>query len=85
MRCKLDTVDGTFMQSYECFDEDPFSLAGFAVDEDRAVEGGGGEECAVFGVRPGELVDWTGVAGEGCVGGVGVSGDIVDFYSAIRR
>lgn len=73
------------MQPHECFDEDPFPLAGFAVDEDRAVEGCGGEECAVFGVRPGQLVDWTGVAGESGVGGVGVSGDIVNFYSAVFR
>mmetsp|Transcript_15964 Transcript_15964/g.24845 ORF Transcript_15964/g.24845 Transcript_15964/m.24845 type:complete len:86 (-) Transcript_15964:368-625(-) len=85
MRCKLDTVDGTFMQPYECFDEDPFPLTGFAVDEDGAVEGCGGEECAVFGVGPGELVDWTRVTGEGGVGSVGVSGDIVNFYSAVRR
>ncbi len=34
-------------------------------------------------MRPGELVDGSGVAGEGGVGMVVISGDVVDFDGAI--
>jgi len=53
------------------------------MDEDRGIEGSGGEDRTVLRVGPGELVDWAGVAGEGGVGGVGVAGDVVDFNGAI--
>lgn len=56
---------------------------GLAMEEDGAVEGGGGEYGAVFGVGPGELVDGAGVAGEGGGGGVVVVVDVVDFDGAV--
>jgi hypothetical protein len=34
-------------------------------------------------MRPGKLVDGTGMASEGSVGGVGVAGYVVDFDGAI--
>jgi len=53
------------------------------MDEHRRVEGGRGEDGSVLGMGPGELVDGSGVAGEGGVDVVGVVGDIVDFDGAI--
>ena len=53
------------------------------MDEDRAIEAGGGEAGGVFGMRPGELVDGSRVACEGGGGGVGVGGDVVDFDGAV--
>ncbi len=57
--------------------------AGLTMEEDGAVEGGGGKDGAVFRVGPGELVDGAGVAGEGGGGGVGVVVDVVDFDGAV--
>lgn len=53
------------------------------MDKYRGIEGGGGKYGSELGVRPGELVDGTRMTGEGCVGGVGVTGDIVDFDGTV--
>ena len=53
------------------------------MDQNGGIERGGGEDGTVFGVRPGELVDGTGVASEGSVWGVGITGDVVDFDGTI--
>ena len=45
-----DAVDGGVVQVARCVDECPFAGTGFAVDEDGAVEGAGGEDYAEFGV-----------------------------------
>jgi len=73
------------MQSHEGLDQNPFARTRFAMDKYGGIEGGGGEDGSVLGMGPGELVDGSRVAGEGGVGGVGVSRDVVDFDGAIGR
>ncbi len=53
------------------------------MDENRGVEAGRGKDGAVFGMRPGQLVDGAGVASKGGVVGVGIGGYVVDFDGAI--
>mmetsp|Transcript_63274 Transcript_63274/g.74833 ORF Transcript_63274/g.74833 Transcript_63274/m.74833 type:complete len:105 (-) Transcript_63274:410-724(-) len=79
-----DAVHGTGMEVRPGLERDPIAGGAFAVDENGAGEGAGGEEGAELGVRPGDFPDGAGGVGlEG--GGVGVagSGDVEDFYGSV--
>ena len=53
------------------------------MDKHRGVEARRGEDGTILGMRPGQLVDGAGVAGEGGIVGVGVARYVVDFDGTV--
>ena len=81
MRSPFDGVDrGVVIRVLSELGELPLS---FLPDKDFAVVGGGGEDVAEFGVRPGDLPDGAVVPAEGFDETVVVAVDFEDFDGAV--